>query len=85
MVIGEGLALTAVGAVIGIGGSLLAGKLVTSLLFGVSALDPVTIVGVIAVLGAVAARGELAAGAPRRARRSTGRDARRLGRRPMSS
>jgi putative ABC transport system permease protein len=55
MVIGEGLALTAVGAVIGIGGSLLAGKLVTSLLFGVSALDPATLVGVIAVLGAVAA------------------------------
>ena len=55
MVIGEGLALTAVGVVIGIGGSLLAGKLVTSLLFGVNALDPATIAGVIAVLGAVAA------------------------------
>jgi putative ABC transport system permease protein len=55
MVIGEGLTLTAVGAVIGIGGSVLAGKLVTSLLFGVNALDPATIVGVIAVLGVVAA------------------------------
>ena len=55
MVIGEGLALTAVGAVIGIIGSVLAGKLVTSLLFGVNALDPATIVGVLGVLGAVAA------------------------------
>jgi ABC-type lipoprotein release transport system permease subunit len=55
MVIGEGLTLTAIGAVIGLGGSLLAGKLVTTLLFGVSALDPATIAGVIAVLGVVAA------------------------------
>ena len=55
MVIGEGLALTAIGAVIGIVGSILAGKLITSLLFGVNATDPATIVGVIGVLGAVAA------------------------------
>jgi putative ABC transport system permease protein len=55
MVIGEGLTLTAIGAVIGIGGSVFAGKLVTTLLFGVSALDPVTLAGVVAVLGTVAA------------------------------
>jgi putative ABC transport system permease protein len=55
MVIGEGLTLTAIGAVIGIGGSVSAGKLVTTLLFGVSALDPVTLAGVVAVLGTVAA------------------------------
>jgi predicted permease len=55
MVIGEGLTLTAIGAVIGIGGSLLAGKLVTTLLFGVNTLDPATIGGVIALLGLVAA------------------------------
>jgi len=55
MVIGEGLTLTALGAVLGIGGSLLAGRLVSSLLYGVNALDPATIVGVIAVLGTVAA------------------------------
>ena len=55
MVIGEGLALTAIGALIGIVGSVLAGRLITSLLFGVNATDPATIVGVIAVLGAVAA------------------------------
>ena len=42
MVIGEGLTLTASASSIGIGGSLLAGKLVSSLLFGVSALDPAT-------------------------------------------
>jgi putative ABC transport system permease protein len=55
MVIGEGLALTAVGAIVGIVGSLFAGKLVASLLYDVKALDPATIVSVVAVLGAVAA------------------------------
>ena len=55
MVIGEGLALTAVGAAIGIVGSVFAGKLVTTLLFGVSPLDPVTLSAVIGVLAIVAA------------------------------
>ena len=55
MVIGDGLALTAVGVVIGALGSWLAGKLVGSLLFEVKAFDPVTVISVIAVLGGVAA------------------------------
>jgi putative ABC transport system permease protein len=54
MVIGEGLALTAAGAVIGIAGSIFAGKLVATLLFGVSPFDPVTLSAVIAVLALVA-------------------------------
>jgi len=55
MVIGEGLALTAVGIAIGALASVLAGRLVSSLLFGVSALDPMTIGGVGVVLVSVAA------------------------------
>jgi putative ABC transport system permease protein len=54
MVIGEGLALTAAGAVIGVAGSIFAGKLVATLLFGVSPFDPVTLSAVIAVLALVA-------------------------------
>jgi len=54
MVIGEGLALTAVGIAIGAIASVFAGRLVSSLLFGVSALDPMTIGGVGVVLVSVA-------------------------------
>jgi putative ABC transport system permease protein len=55
MVVTEGLRLTAIGAVLGILGSLAAGRLVKTLLFGVSAIDPPTLALVVAVLGAVAA------------------------------
>jgi putative ABC transport system permease protein len=54
MVIGEGLALTAIGIAIGAIASVFAGRLVSSLLFGVSALDPMTIGGVGVVLVSVA-------------------------------
>jgi putative ABC transport system permease protein len=54
MVVTEGLALTAVGAAIGIVASIGAGKLIATLLFGVDALDPATLGGVIAVLALVA-------------------------------
>ncbi|MEP6492606.1 MAG: ABC transporter permease [bacterium] len=54
MVIGEGLILTAIGAAIGIVGSVVAGRLVTTLLFGVTPLDPVTIGVVVGVLALVA-------------------------------
>jgi putative ABC transport system permease protein len=53
MVVGEGLRLTAVGAVLGIAGSLLAGRLVATLLFGVTTVDPVTLAAVVAVLAIV--------------------------------
>jgi predicted permease len=55
MVIGEGLVLTAIGVVVGLVASVIGGRLVTSLLFGVSASDPLTMVGVVAILAAVAA------------------------------
>ncbi len=55
MVVTEGLRLTAIGAVLGVLGSLAAGRLVKTLLFGVSAIDPPTLVLVVAILGAVAA------------------------------
>jgi len=54
MVVGEGLRLTAAGAVLGIVGSLLAGRLIATLLFGVTAVDPVTLAGVVTVLAVVA-------------------------------
>ena len=54
MVVGEGLRLTAAGAALGIVGSVLAGRLIATLLFGVTAVDPMTLAGVIAVLAIVA-------------------------------
>jgi len=54
MVIREGLALTAAGAMLGVIAALAAGSVVASLLFGVTARDPVTLAGVVVVLAAVA-------------------------------
>jgi putative ABC transport system permease protein len=54
LVVGEGMALVAVGAVAGVIAAAAAGRLVTALLFGVSATDPATYAAVIAVLGLVA-------------------------------
>jgi putative ABC transport system permease protein len=54
MVVGEGLSLTALGAILGIVGSIGVGKLIATLLFGVDALDPVTIAGVVITLALVA-------------------------------
>jgi len=54
MVIREGLALTAAGAMLGVVAALVAGSVVASLLFGVTARDPVTLAGVVVVLAAVA-------------------------------
>ncbi len=55
MVIGEGLALTAAGMVVGLIASVAVGRTMSTLLYGVSAIDPMTFGGVIAVLGVVAA------------------------------
>ncbi len=54
MVIREGLALTAVGAGLGIVAALAAGSVLASLLFGVTPRDPITLTGVVVVLAAVA-------------------------------
>ena len=53
MVIREGFVLTALGVGIGIVGSLAAGQVVSTLLYGVSARDPLTLVGVVVVLALV--------------------------------
>jgi len=50
MLLGHVLALVGVGVLLGLGGAVLLTRLMASLLFGVTALDPVTYVGVAAVL-----------------------------------
>ena len=57
----QGLSLAGVGIVVGLLAALGLGRLVASLLFGVSAADPVTLVAVMATIAAVAA---LASGLP---------------------
>jgi predicted permease len=54
MVIGEGLALTAAGIVLGLIGAFTMGRLVSSLLFGVTPRDPLTLATVVATLAAIA-------------------------------
>ncbi|HEX8362677.1 MAG TPA: ABC transporter permease [Longimicrobium sp.] len=54
LVLGQGLRLTAVGVVIGVIGSLLLTRLINGLLFGVGAMDPVTMVSVVVILVGVA-------------------------------
>jgi putative ABC transport system permease protein len=53
-VIGVGIRLVALGAIIGVGGSLLLSRLMGPLLFGVAPYDPATYAMVLAMLGAVA-------------------------------
>jgi putative ABC transport system permease protein len=55
LVVGHGLGLAAVGVAAGLLGAFAATRLMSKLLFGVSASDPVTFVGVTLLLGAVAA------------------------------
>jgi len=54
MVVGQGMALTLIGVGLGLAGALAVTRLMSSLLFGVSASDPITFVGVAALLSAVA-------------------------------
>jgi predicted permease len=54
LVIGQGIALAALGAVIGIGAALGIMRFLASLLYNVRAADPLTFVGVAVLLGAVA-------------------------------
>jgi ABC-type antimicrobial peptide transport system permease subunit len=66
MVVGQSLRVTGVGIVIGLAGALATTRVMQSLLFGVSATDPVTLIGVTVILVTL---GALASYAP--ARRAT--------------
>jgi ABC-type antimicrobial peptide transport system permease subunit len=55
LVVGDGLKLTAVGIALGIAGSVLMARWLTTLLFDVSSGDPATLAATAAVLLAVAA------------------------------
>ena len=50
LVLGQGLRLTTVGVIFGIGVALLATRMLATLLFGISHVDPLTYVGVVALL-----------------------------------
>ncbi len=54
LVVGEGARMAALGVVIGIGASLAITRLMSTLLFGISATDPLTLVGVAVLLSLVA-------------------------------
>jgi putative ABC transport system permease protein len=55
LVVGDGLRLTALGVVLGVGGSLLVARWLTTMLFGVTPGDPVTLAATAALLLLVAA------------------------------
>ena len=61
LVMRQGMTLTGVGVVIGLGGAMVASRALITLLFGVSRLDPVTYLAVVVVLGSVSA---IACGVP---------------------
>jgi putative ABC transport system permease protein len=54
LVVGEGIALVSLGVVIGVGGALVATRVLRSLLFDLTPSDPITYVTIVAVLGAAA-------------------------------
>jgi ABC-type antimicrobial peptide transport system permease subunit len=54
MVVGQGMILALAGIGIGLGAALAVTRIISNLLFGVSATDPVTFAGVSALLGIVA-------------------------------
>jgi len=54
LVLGEGAGMAAFGVIIGIGASLVITRLMSTLLYGISATDPLTLVGVAALLSLVA-------------------------------
>ena len=54
LVLGEGTRMAAFGVVIGLGASLAVTRLMSSLLYGISATDPLTFVGVAVLLSFVA-------------------------------
>jgi putative ABC transport system permease protein len=55
LVLGRGLLLTIIGLAIGLGGALGLTRLMTTILYGVGARDPATMISVAVILAAVAA------------------------------
>ena len=53
LVLGPGLVLTGVGVVLGLGASVLTSRMLSALVYGVSAIDPVTLIGVAVLLALV--------------------------------
>jgi putative ABC transport system permease protein len=54
MVLGQGVALTLIGVAFGVAGAVALARVLSTLLYGISATDPVTFAAVAAVLLAVA-------------------------------
>jgi putative ABC transport system permease protein len=54
MIVGQGMAMTVVGVAVGVASALMLTRVMSSLLFGVSAADPVTFTAIPVLLGAVA-------------------------------
>jgi putative ABC transport system permease protein len=54
MVMGQGVKLTALGVILGLAGSLAATRVLAGLLFGVSAVDPISLAGAAALLALIA-------------------------------
>jgi putative ABC transport system permease protein len=54
MIVGQGMAMTAAGTAVGIVAALMTARLMTGLLFGVSAIDPLTFVVIPLLVAAVA-------------------------------
>lgn len=54
LVMRQGVAMTSAGLLLGLGGSLLAGRFLAGFLYNVRPADPLTIVGVVTVLGGTA-------------------------------
>jgi len=57
LVMREGLVLTAVGLILGLGGALAISQYMSSLIYGISAVDPVTYIAALAVIPAAAMLG----------------------------
>jgi ABC-type antimicrobial peptide transport system permease subunit len=70
LVVRQGMTLTGLGVVIGLGGAMFASRALVTMLFGVSRLDPITHLGVIALLVGVGGGRMLGTGVARGAGRS---------------
>jgi putative ABC transport system permease protein len=62
MMVGETLALTLIGALIGVSATIAGGRLLASLMYGVTPADPITIAGVVTVVMMVAGMASAAPG-----------------------